>query len=396
MPEEKNTQELLQKYITGAATEEEVAWVETWYARLQDQVSTVSEKQLIEDERQNRQMLERRLLPGRTTRLWTKVAAAVVLTVVSTAVYRLAGHRSVINQPVTATCKQDITPGSDKAVLTLANGQRILLDDAKQGQLANQSGFIVSKTATGQIVYTAAKTGPDKAAKTGPDKNAAPAGGMDFNIITTPRGGQFQVVLPDGTHVWLDAASSLKYPIAFTGPQREVQLSGQAFFQVAGDKTKPFKVVSRCNDQTQTVEVLGTSFNINAYQDETYIRTTLLEGEVRVDGEVAGRNLQKKLRPGQQTVLDNKGLLMQEADTEEAIAWKNGYFVFDEETLASVMRKISRWYDVEVEYKDKTLLPRRFNGTVSRYAHVSQVLKVLELTQAAHFTITGSRIVISQ
>lgn len=376
--EKRNAEELLEKYHAGTATEEERAWVETWYTRFEDKAEHVPEQEVIMAERQSREAFEREHGFGRTVSLWPKIAAAAcLLAVISTAAYFIT--REPVATPDTAALapEQDVAPGGNKAVLTLANGRQITLDDAGDGQLASQSGITITKTANGRIVYTVAKQSSQDVAS--------------INTITTPKGGQYEIVLPDGTQVWLNAASSLKYPISFTGTGRQVELTGEAYFEVAHDKTRPFRVVSSGVERGQMVEVLGTHFNINAYNDEVTTKTTLIEGAVKIHAATG----QKVLRPGQQSALSDKGMEVKEVDTDETVAWKNGYFLFNEEDLASIMRKVSRWYDVEVEYADNKLMAQAFSGTVSRYKNVSQVLRVLELTKAAHFKIDGKKIIIT-
>lgn len=385
MMDKKDAAELLARYQAGIATDEEKAQVEAWYAGLNEQASPVSQQQVEEDAIWSRKQLRQQHFPVRVIRRWPRMlAAAAVLALIATSVYWLIQQQQPGRPAVTATTTvKDIRPGGDKAILTLANGQQITLDDVQQGTVASQSGITITKTAQGQLVYTIAST---KEGQEAGDLNA-------INTITTPRGGQYQVVLPDGTHVWLNAASSLQYPVVFKPSGRQVQLSGEACFEVAADKARPFRIVTDANHNHQLVEVLGTTLNINAYDDEAAIKTTLIDGAIRVKQQEGDAG--KLLKPGQQAVIQAAGFAVNEVDADAAIAWKNGYFVFDEEDLAGIMRKIARWYDVEIEYKDQHLRTERFNGTVSRYGLVSQVIKVLELTQVAHFTLAGNKIVIT-
>jgi len=277
----------------------------------------------------------------------------------------------------------DILPGGNDAVLTLADGSEISLTDAGKGELLNITGVRIVKMADGQVVYSA---DPDFAGKV-----------AQLNTITTPRGGQYQVNLPDGTRVWLNAASSLKFPTSFTNlKERKVELSGEAYFEVAKNKAQPFKVISSADDygRAQETEVLGTHFNINAYDDEVETKTTLLEGAVRI---AARQNISNKydvvLSSGQQAVLTNNKIKISTADTEEAVAWKNGNFVFANEKIESIMRKISRWYNVDIVYEGK-ITDNNFVGTVQRFKNVSEALHILELTKTVHFRIEGRRITV--
>lgn len=380
--EDNKVDELLKRYHQGIATAEEKAWVETWYLRMENQTEEINISQIREDEQRSRLILQQQLFPVKIVRKWPRLlVAAAVLAMVCLSGYWFLNNRQ--QQQVMAgktTASYDVAPGSDKAILTLADGRKITLDDAGTGQLANESGIVVTKTAQGQLIYTVSGT-------------AAAQELSGFNTITTPRGGQYQVVLPDGTHVWLNAASSLQYPVAFSRQKREVRLSGEACFDVTEDKKRPFKILTTHLGREHIAEVLGTVLNINAYDDEAAVKTTLISGAVRVRQNETEAT--KILQPGQQAVWSETGWKLKEVDAEAAIAWKNGYFVFEEEELASIMRKIGRWYDIETEYKDRALPQMKFNGTVSRYEQVSKVMNVLELTQAAHFTLAGNKIVVS-
>lgn len=275
------------------------------------------------------------------------------------------------------TMRADIAPGGNKAILTLANGARISLTDAKAGKIANQYGVNLHKTKEGNLEY---------------DRSNSKYGDIVYNSIETPKGGQYHLVLPDGTQVWLNAASFLKYPVAFSHSERRVELSGEAYFEVAKNKKIPFKVVTN----RQMVEVLGTHFDVNAYLDEASTLTSLLEGSVEVSDLKSSRKT--IIKPGQQSILNPADLVIRvkNIDTDDAVAWKNGYFTFDEESLESILRKVSRWYDVDIIYQgmnEKNAIV--FSGTLSRYSNVSKVLKKLELTEAIRFRIDGRKIIVT-
>ena len=277
--------------------------------------------------------------------------------------------------------KTDLLPGSNKATLTLANGSKIDLDDSKNGTIANQADIIIAKSQTGQIEYS-------NASKTAATDQSVKSNLSAFNTIVTPRGGQYAVVLSDGTKVWLNAASSLKYPVAFTGNERSVELNGEAYFEVAKDATKPFFVKSN----TQTVEVLGTHFNINSYTDEKATKTTLLEGSVKVSN--PSNTAIIKLKPGQQAVNGAGQMhIIYDADVDEAMAWKNGKFLFNDTELQTIMRQLSRWYDVDVEYKG-TITERHYRGKISRNVPVSQIFEILK-TSGLNFIINGRKIIVT-
>ncbi len=307
--------------------------------------------------------------------LWRIAAAAILIGVISFAGY-FSMQKSVI-KPVAVIVKQlkqplaaDALPGSKGAVLTLSNGQQIVLDSAGNGQLASQGGTtIVNKN--GEIVY--AVKGTD-------------AGEVLYNTMSTAKGRQYQLILSDGTKVWLNSASSIRYPAAFVGNLRSVSITGEAYFEVAKDKAKPFVVTVN----NMEVKVLGTHFNINAYADEAAIKTTLLEGSVQVSNaaDVA------MLVPGQQSRLYKTGAIqtISNADIEEAVAWKNGVFMFNNADIQSVMRQIGRWFDLEIAYEGA--LPKdSFGGKLPMDAKVSEVLGALEQTQV-HFRIEGKRLIV--
>lgn len=227
----------------------------------------------------------------------------------------------------------------------------------------------ITKTANGQVVYTIA------------DNNEAEAN--QFNTLSTAKGETYKVNLPDGTQVWLNAASSLTYPARFTSTNRKVTLTGEGYFEVAKDKAHPFIV----GTDKQDVTVLGTHFNINAYTNESATKTTLLEGSVKVTAD----NQQQIIKPGQQAALRNGGIKVLEIDTELATAWKNNKFIFDGDDIQYIMRMVERWYNVEIVY-DTYTANEKFYGGVSRYENVSEVLKSLESTGKIHFKVEGRKI----
>lgn len=304
-------------------------------------------------------------------------AAAAVLLMVATGSYLLwkrdAGKEIAKSKVSQQPAQNDIAPGGNKAILTLADGTRVVLDTAGNGALTKQGSVTVIKL-DGQLAYNS-------------DENAGNE--VLYNTITTPKGGQYQLVLADGTKVWLNAASSLRYPTSFTGPERRVEITGEAYFEVAKNKARPFKVDVEGKGE---VEVLGTHFNINAYSDEPAISTTLLEGSIRFT------ELENKkatlIAPGQQVLLSAEGQmkLNKHADLESVVAWKDGSFHFSSQDIVSIMRQISRWYDVEVVYKG-TISIDTFTGIVSRNSNVSEVLSLME-DSGVHFKIEGRKIVV--
>jgi transmembrane sensor len=277
-----------------------------------------------------------------------------------------AGFTVIKNTP------QPITPGKNNAILTLSNGAQIDLNDAKTGDLISESDLKVRKTKHGALIYNAVSNSTAK---------------ISFNTISTPRGGQYQVILSDGTHVWLNAASSLKYPTQFTGDNREVELSGEAYFEVAHNAKQPFQVISK----KQKITVLGTHFNINTYDDEPVVKTTLLEGSVRIEGK--NINQTRILKPGQQAILDNFDFNVQAADLKSTVAWKNGFFRFQDEEIKVIMNQIARWYDVDIIYAGN-FDGMHFSVYISRDKSVEQILTLLRLTKSIKFKMEGRKIIV--
>ncbi|CAL1516435.1 FecR domain-containing protein [Chitinophaga sp. MM2321] len=311
---------------------------------------------------------------GGAYRRWTRWAAAAVIlaAIVTGATFLFSKKTAAPLSDIPVAPQHDVKPGSNKAVLTLADGSKIALGNTGNGALAQQGNVQVIQPDSGQLAYNAAGTGTAQA--------------MQYNILTIPRGGQFRLTLPDGTNVWLNAASSIRYPTAFTGNDRSVQLTGEAYFEVAKIANKPFRVL--VNDME--VQVLGTHFNVMAYTDESAIKTTLLEGAVNVNT-ASG---QTKLSPGQQARLKSSGgmTVVSNVDVDEIVAWKNGYFQFNHERLTGVMRQIARWYDVDVSYEGN-VPAREFGGKISRNSSIEDVLKILELTKV-HFRIEKKKIIV--
>ncbi len=307
-----------------------------------------------------------------------KVAAVAVLILAAVAgtLFYLSEKETPKGMMLGKNPANDVKPGGNKAYLSLADGQVISLTDAANGKIANQAGTSIRKTSDGQLIYeaTASKT----------------TGSTDlYNTIQTPNGGQFQIVLPDGTVAWLNAASSLKYPVAFTGKTREVELTGEGYFEVKRNAV-PFIVKT----SGQEVKVLGTHFNINAYPDEHSIRTTLLEGSVMVtplqeSPAVADR---VKLVPGQQSRLSGNGITVGETNVEDAVAWKNGLFRFEQADIRTVMRELARWYNVKVTYEG-TIPDFHFEGAIERNLNLSDVLDIMEKSNI-HFRLKGKEVTV--
>lgn len=378
----KQLQQLAAKVLSGKATPAENAFLDSYYDVFDDpnNPGKLSPGEMEAMGGQISERLQQTVQPKghiRQFRYYYAAASVVVAAVLSVGVYFSYQKNTASKATMTAKLTRPARPivhGSTKAVLTLADGSKITLDDHSAGALAKQSGVKISKTADGQLVY-----------------QSVPVNGADvknqFNTMETPRGGIYQVNLPDGTHVWLNSATKLTYPVAFTGSERRVELSGEAYFEVVHNAEKPFKVIST----NQEIEVLGTHFNANTYADEPSFRTTLLQGSVKVTATQSGAA--KVIKPGQQAVLRLTGIQIHKVDADNAIAWKTGLFRFENEPVASIMKKISRWYDVDIVYNDD-VSDMRFGGTVSRFADINKVLSKLQLTNTIHFKIEGRRIIV--
>ncbi|MBC9934934.1 FecR family protein [Chitinophaga qingshengii] len=288
--------------------------------------------------------------------LWKWAAAAVVTGLLAGSGYYYFMHPG--GKPIVSPlASQDTTPGN-KAVLTLSNGKKIILDKTGTGELARQSGATVLQLDSGSIAY----------------KGGDGIQNISYNTLTTPPGGQFKLLLPDGTTAWLNAASSITYPTAFTGKERDVTITGEVYLEVAANARQPFMVTT----SQQRIAVLGTSFNVNAYTDEASVNTTLLEGSVSVTPlNNAGKAI--ILRPGQQALYQPQTgkINVKTVNTSLAVAWKNGLFSFEQANIQTVMRQLSRWYNVTVEYEGG-MPPQTFSGDIYRNLPLSKALEMLE------------------
>jgi len=310
---------------------------------------------------------------------WIGIAAIALLFLAITLFFNKnadkRSHLSAKNNTKNSTIK-DVLPGSNKAILTLSTGEKVNLDNAKTGQIAKLAGVTISKTLDDQLVYSPHETNENLAAAK-----------IQFNTITIPKGGQYHLSLPDGTQVYLNSESSLTYPIEFLTDKRSVALKGEAYFEVAKNAKLPFVVDV---NGKQKVEVLGTHFNVEAYADENMINTTLLEGSVRI----LSSQKEAVLKPGQMAVNQiNQSLKIKPANVEEVMAWKNGLFVFNNENITSIMKKIARWYNIEVIFKGN-LENSNFIGNYSRAKSLSNLLKSIELMDKVHFKIEGRSVTV--
>lgn len=371
--------ELLHRYNTGAATAEEKALLESWY--LQHRENNDSAEYTIAERLADAEIVWNALpadaKAARLINLWSRiaVAASVILCLSVGGYFLLPGNKKNAAQLAVNHPGNVIVPGSNKAILTLAGGKKISLSDARIGQLVRQEAAVINKTADGEVIYHTVATNRSTT--------------MLYDTLSVPRAGHFQLVFADGSKAWLNAATVIRYPESFSGNSRQVELvKGEAYFEVVHNDNIPFKVITH----SQVIEDIGTHFNVNAYDDEPDVKTTLLEGSVKVSKGAAD----VVLKPGQQSVIkeSSPSIIVKKADLDEAIAWKNNHFIFNNESIQKIMRQISRWYDVDVSYKGD-MSGKEFAGSVSRFENVSEVLRKLEETGTIHFKIEGRRIIVT-
>lgn len=372
----QHLKDLIQRYLKGHATPEETSALEDWYHSFDDSDVPLP-LEPGEDPAQLKQRLLNRLLPvmqpeapGKAVPRYRRyaMAATVALLIAAAGTIALWRHKVISKKEIALHIPVgEIAPAQKKALLTLADGSTIALDDAANGALSQQGGARVVKSSPGQLAYQADGS----------------VGEMVYNTLSVPRGGQYQVTLPDGTKVWLNSASSLRYPTNFKGADRKVLLTGQAYFEIAPNATQPFHVQTNNMD----VQVLGTRFDVMAYADEPTVNATLLDGKIKVQDKI--------LQPGQQAVWSPAAgqLRINTADVNKIMAWKNGLFVFNNMDLPTILREVARWYDVEIVYNTapgKEL----YGGGISRNLNLSAVLHVLEENGNNHFRINGKQVVV--
>jgi len=356
---------LLTRYNNGTCTEAEKLLVESLHL-YSHPIEGMEADELTKEEIW--QGIEESLPLGRKKRRWPLYgAAATILFLIGFSIMQ-----RVSRAPLTLPSHQlvDIPSGGNRATLKLSNGLKIELDSLNSGVSIHSSALtyldgspVINQSATGHMASAT------------------------YHELVTPNGGQYQVLLSDGTRVWLNAASSLRFPSEFAKDCREVEVSGEAYLEIAKDTNRPFRV----NTKTQKIQVLGTSFNVQAYPDEQLERTTLITGKIKIES----KDFSEIIHPGYCAAITANGGSIQEVDIDEATAWKSGYISFNEQTLESIMRQISRWYNVSVTYQDVNP-SLRFGGRVSRYANVSEVLQRLELTEQIRFKIYERRIVVTK
>ena len=365
--------ELLKKHVEGTLTEEEKAVLESWYlheARQRDLPSDLENiEEYLDDSDHHRE--------NRNVFRWVGIAASVLL-VMAMSFYKWNSKEP--DQITEEVIKNDALPGDFRAQLTLANGENILLGTARNGKLAQEGSTSITKTKEGEITY-----------EFGVKEKGSESG---FNTVKTPKAGQFQVILSDGSVAWLNAESSIRFPSAFSADERVVEVSGEVYFEVNKAVNAGKKIPFRVKSGSQTVEVLGTRFNINSYGDEGVIKTTLLEGSIQVNANVR-KDKGIVLRPGQQAQLSSRqALKVSEVNTSQVMAWKEGYFRFEGIGIKELMQHVSRWYDMEIEYQGE-VGEHEFVGEISRSTRLSSVLKILE-AGGIKFRVEGKKIIVTE
>ena len=385
----ENILALIEKYQSGTINTNEQQHLDEWYHSFNDEEAVINSRANDTPQQLNERLkirlqqtiLEQKnnVIPMRRRWRLPAAAAAVALIILASATFlffsskypqqQLTAVKQVKKKP-----KTDFAPGGNKAVLTLADGSAIVLDSAVNGTISNQGKIKVVKLDNGLLAYSI--NGQQVT-----ENDAA-----FFNTISTPRGGQYQVTLSDGTRVWLNAASSIRFPVMFAGKERKVEITGEAYFEVAKNKQMPFKVKANSSE----IEVLGTHFNVNAYNDEAATRTTLLEGSVKIKKD----NYSALLVPGQQSQVNKNGEIkvVNNADIEEVVAWKDGLFILKKADIPSVLRQIARWYDVDIVYKGN-VPAGRITGDMPRNMKLSKMLEVMELV-GVHFKIEDNKVLV--
>lgn len=353
---------LLEKYLEGRCTQEEEAWVEQWYLDLSNTSNDLTEEELAKDLIELNHRLSE-ITKQRKYRLIPYISSAAAIILVSLSIFLFWNKKSINSgNENTPSYVQDVLPGSNKATLTLNGSKNITLSENQQG-LINKGGAISYDDGTAIETLES----------------------VNIVALTTPVAGQYQITLPDGTHAWLNAASSISYPTQFANNKREISVTGEVYLEVAEDVNKPFIV----NSAQQKIEVLGTSFNLNAYQDNGKTLTTLSEGSIRLTN--IKSNDRVLLKPGHQSIVSNDtNIKVGKVDTDEASSWRYGTYILNNETLDQYARQIERWYDVKVDMHPYENI--QLSAIISRKAKLSEVLQAIELKTGVKFKIEGRRV----
>ncbi len=377
-PDEKRLSELEAKWMDGSITNDEAREYADWYNEGQDNPVEIPASFAVSKEAHARRIFDV-VRPKKpkigAIYILTRVAAVIILALGIWLIDHGSFKKDNSNETQAMRFKNDVAPGHSGAILTLSNGQQIVLDTAGNGLVTIDGNDKVTKKA-GALSYDA--------------KTSASAATMAYNTLTTDKGRKFQLTLPDGTKVWLNAASSIRFPLSFVGNERLVEVTGEAYFEVKHNADQPFKV----KVGNQTIEDIGTSFNINSYDDEAAIKTTLLEGAVKIS--VANTTVSSVLKPGQQAqvnVSSSKIKVYPSVDLDETMAWKNGSFSFKDADINTIMRQVARWYNVDITYQGN--IKDTFVADISQQEPISKLLKLLELTDRVHFKIDGKKVTVT-
>lgn len=386
--------QLLWKYLANKITPDELARLNAWvdesstnrryFMELTDPTKLLTDVKKYAEANRNEEevwhkMEEHINTSGRIVRMkwWRYAAAAAAVLIAVVSIYLLQQNNKPVVAPVIVQhAKQDAQPNSQHAYLTLDNGETIMLDSLQSGLLATQGNTKVTRSVDGVLKYSHEKNTPQS---------------LIYNKVTVPKGGDVVYLqLSEGTKVWLNAESSIRYPVAFSEDERKVEITGEAYFEVIKSQTKKF-IVSK---GSMNVVVLGTKFNVNTYDNEENIRVTLLEGSVKVQSD----NSERTIKPGQQAVLKNANIdVLNNVDVEAIMAWKAGKFVFNNTNIQLIMRQMERWYDLEkTQFDNESVKQLAFNGAISRYNNASKVLELLEEAGSLHFKIQGKKVILSQ
>ncbi len=403
-PENTSFHYLLHQYVAGKATSEELRQLETLLQQKGQDVGLLAAMQQMARDSTGESTLDPEraeqiiqaiiqdeppimVIKRRRPAAWL-MAASVVLLTGAGIYYWVKENGNKAADPATAYKMRTIRalPDNDKATLRLADGRVIGLDSLQNGRTIQQGNARIVKSSNGQLVYEITPSALEAPAAVPADTAVA------FNTISTPRGGQYKITLADGTAVWLNAGSSLRFPAVFKGNERRVEMQGEGYFEVAPSKQLPFVVRAG----GIAIQVLGTSFNLNAYNENDVMKATLLSGSIVVNRQ--DENV--RLQPGQQALIPvlipgNASIQVTAANAEEVLAWKNGIFQFNDQNIYEIMGELARWYNLEVRY-EASLGNKHFGGTISRKESMEEVLKMLELTKAVRFKIEGKKVTVTQ
>jgi transmembrane sensor len=381
MANQEILQDLADKWLKGTITSEESKLLNDWFVEEPAHFIEIPETYAASEEEHELKMwniLQAKIQKDKKAgikRIMTyTLGIAASLLLVSLSVLYIS-RRQADSQSNLGTYVAKIVPGGKNAYLMLSDGSRLVLNGKEEGIIAKESGVLISQLDGGKLIYKA-------------EEERQIAGNQPlYNKIVTPKGGEYQVVLPDGTNIWLNSASELKYPVSFVSQEeRVVELVGEAYFEVFKDKRHPFRVIT----QSQQIKVLGTTFNVNGYLENSATKTTLLAGSVQVS--FSGNS--NMLVPGQQAELKNGNIKIRKVNTEDVIAWKNGTFLFKQEELKSIMNQLSRWYNVEVFFKTPGIAQKKFSGKMSKSTPLPKLLNTLQETGDVSFEIKGNKIIV--